>query len=81
MMSYLVNAIVGETTLIKECKPALESNVVTKVIHDCKGDSEVSTEIAYFILCFLNNRARQDHLMTTFPMLAASFADPRYCGT
>ncbi|PON76657.1 DNA polymerase [Parasponia andersonii] len=39
---YLVDAIQGGEMLIKACKPALESSYITKVIHDCKRDSEVS---------------------------------------
>lgn len=39
---YLVDAIVGGDVLIQACKPALESDYITKVIHDCKRDSEVS---------------------------------------
>lgn len=39
---YLVDAIEGGDVLIKACKPALESDYITKVIHDCKRDSEVS---------------------------------------
>ncbi|KAL6960091.1 hypothetical protein U1Q18_049395 [Sarracenia purpurea var. burkii] len=37
---YLVDAIQGGKVLIKACKPALESTYITKVIHDCKRDSE-----------------------------------------
>ncbi|EXB31421.1 Exonuclease 3'-5' domain-containing protein 1 [Morus notabilis] len=37
---YLVNAIQGGEMLVKACKPALESSYITKVIHDCKRDSE-----------------------------------------
>ncbi|KAG5121337.1 hypothetical protein JHK84_039677 [Glycine max] len=37
---YLVDAIEGGEELIIACKPALESNYITKVIHDCKRDSE-----------------------------------------
>ncbi|KAL0323782.1 UNVERIFIED_CONTAM: hypothetical protein Scaly_2345300 [Sesamum calycinum] len=37
---YLVDAIEGGETLVKACKPALESSYITKVIHDCKRDSE-----------------------------------------
>ncbi|KAF7136088.1 hypothetical protein RHSIM_Rhsim08G0230100 [Rhododendron simsii] len=37
---YLVDAIQGGETLMKACKPALESSYITKVIHDCKRDSE-----------------------------------------
>jgi len=39
---YLVDAIQGGEELMKACKLALESNYITKVIHDCKRDSEVS---------------------------------------
>lgn len=39
---YLVDAIEGGEALVKACKPALESSYITKVIHDCKRDSEVS---------------------------------------
>jgi len=39
---YLVDAIEGGEELIKACKLALESKYITKVIHDCKRDSEVS---------------------------------------
>lgn len=39
---YLVDVFQGGDVLIKACKPALESNYITKVIHDCKRDSEVS---------------------------------------
>ncbi|XP_024026217.1 uncharacterized protein LOC21386943 [Morus notabilis] len=28
--------------LVKACKPALESSYITKVIHDCKRDSEIA---------------------------------------
>ncbi|XP_008444501.1 uncharacterized protein LOC103487800 isoform X2 [Cucumis melo] len=37
---YLVDAVQGGEELVKVCKPALESKYVTKVIHDCKRDSE-----------------------------------------
>lgn len=38
---YLVDVIEGGEVLMKACKPALESTYITKVIHDCKRDSEV----------------------------------------
>ena len=38
---YLVDAIEGGKSLVEACKPALESSNITKVIHDCKRDSEV----------------------------------------
>lgn len=38
---YLVDVVQGGEELMKACKPALESSYVTKVIHDCKRDSEV----------------------------------------
>nr|KJB18564.1 hypothetical protein B456_003G060400 [Gossypium raimondii] len=37
---YLVDVIQGGEKLMKACKPALESSFITKVIHDCKRDSE-----------------------------------------
>lgn len=39
---YLVDAVQGGEAIVQACKPALESNYITKVIHDCKRDSEVS---------------------------------------
>lgn len=42
---YLVDAIEGESTLMQACKPALESPYVTKVVHDCKRDSEASDSV------------------------------------
>ncbi|EFJ22731.1 hypothetical protein SELMODRAFT_104837 [Selaginella moellendorffii] len=37
---YLVDAVQGGDALMQACKPALESPHVTKVVHDCKRDSE-----------------------------------------
>ncbi|CAM6094567.1 unnamed protein product [Calypogeia fissa] len=37
---YLVDAVEGGNTLMHACKPALESTSITKVVHDCKRDSE-----------------------------------------
>lgn len=42
---YVVDAIGGGAAVMEACKPALESNHVTKVIHDCKKDSEASYHI------------------------------------
>uniref|UniRef100_A0A0A9DZT7 3'-5' exonuclease domain-containing protein n=1 Tax=Arundo donax TaxID=35708 RepID=A0A0A9DZT7_ARUDO len=60
---YLVDAIEGGKELIQSCKPALESDHIIKVIHDCKRDSEalyfqfgiklhnvVDTQIAYSLI-------------------------------
>lgn len=44
---YIVDALAGGETLMKACQPALESSYVTKVIHDCKRDSEV-------FICFIS---------------------------
>ena len=55
---YLVDAVQGGEELVKVCKPALESTYVTKVIHDCKRDSEVSSE-----LCFHYRLPSQRHDM------------------
>lgn len=35
---------------MKACKPALESSYITKVIHDCKRDSEVSMIDFYLVM-------------------------------
>lgn len=45
---YLVDAIEGDAVLMQACKPALESSFVTKVVHDCKRDSEVSSRKSLF---------------------------------
>ncbi|KAK9099241.1 hypothetical protein Syun_026286 [Stephania yunnanensis] len=37
---YLVDVVQGGDAIMTACKPALESNNVVKVIHDCKRDSE-----------------------------------------
>ena len=49
---YLVDAIKGGEELMKACKPALESSFVTKVIHDCKRDSEVVKDLPFHELHF-----------------------------
>lgn len=36
-----MDAVEGGDSLMEACKPALESTIVTKVVHDCKRDSEV----------------------------------------
>ncbi|XP_070053880.1 uncharacterized protein [Nicotiana tomentosiformis] len=87
---YLVDAIRGGKKLINACKPALESTYVTKVIHDCKRDSEalyyqcdiklhnvMDTQIAYYLIeeQLGKKRAPDDHI--SFVRL---LADPRYCG-
>lgn len=38
---YLVDVKTGGDELMEACKPALESSYITKVVHDCKRDSEV----------------------------------------
>ncbi|KAF4368614.1 hypothetical protein CsatB_008202 [Cannabis sativa] len=87
---YLVDAIQGGEMLIKACKPALESSYITKVIHDCKRDSEalyfqfgiklnnvVDTQIAYSLIEEQEGRARSSDDYISFVGL---LADPRYCG-
>ncbi|KAI9192400.1 hypothetical protein LWI28_022315 [Acer negundo] len=87
---YLVDAIQGGETLVKACKPALESSYITKVIHDCKRDSEalyfqfgiklhnvVDTQIAYSLIEEQEGRRRsQDDYISFVGLLA----DPSYCG-
>ncbi|KAL5786307.1 hypothetical protein ACOSQ2_008699 [Xanthoceras sorbifolium] len=87
---YLVDAIQGGDTLVKACKPALESSYITKVIHDCKRDSEalyfqfgiklhnvVDTQIAYSLIEEQEGRRRSPDDYISFVGL---LADPRYCG-
>ncbi|KAM7276096.1 hypothetical protein ACFE04_017962 [Oxalis oulophora] len=87
---YLIDAIQGGETLMNACKPALESTHITKVIHDCKRDSEalyfqfgiklhnvVDTQIAYSLIEEQEGRTRlQDDYISFVGLLA----DPRYCG-
>lgn len=47
---YLVDVIQGGITVMEACKPALESNYVIKVIHDCKRDSEASYTLNFYHL-------------------------------
>ncbi|KAE9588496.1 hypothetical protein Lal_00002884 [Lupinus albus] len=87
---YLVDAIEGGDVLIKACKPALESNYITKVIHDCKRDSEalyfqfgiklnnvVDTQIAYSLIEEQEGRKKSPDDYISFVGL---LADPRFCG-
>ncbi|XP_006644259.1 uncharacterized protein LOC102701212 [Oryza brachyantha] len=87
---YLVDAIDGGKELIQACKPALESEYVTKVIHDCKRDSEalyfqfgiklhnvMDTQIAYSLLEEQEGKKRAHDEYISFVHL---LADPRYCG-
>ncbi|XP_050290739.1 uncharacterized protein LOC126729020 [Quercus robur] len=87
---YLVDAVQGGEKLMKACKRALESNFITKVIHDCKRDSEalyfqygiklhnvVDTQIAYYLIEEQQGRTRTPDDYISFVGL---LADPRYCG-
>ncbi|XP_010267080.1 PREDICTED: uncharacterized protein LOC104604444 [Nelumbo nucifera] len=87
---YLVDAVQGGEMLMKACKPALESSYITKVIHDCKRDSEalyfqfgiklhnvVDTQIAYSLIEEQEGRTRSPYDYISFVSL---LADPRYCG-
>ncbi|BBG95112.1 3'-5' exonuclease domain-containing protein / K homology domain-containing protein / KH domain-containing protein, partial [Prunus dulcis] len=87
---YLVDAIQGGPMLIQACKPALESSYITKVIHDCKRDSEalyfqfgiklnnvVDTQIAYSLIEEQEGRKR---LLDDYISFVGLLADPRYCG-
>ncbi|KAJ3701948.1 hypothetical protein LUZ61_005653 [Rhynchospora tenuis] len=86
---FLVDAIEGGAPIMEACKPALESNFVTKVIHDCKRDSEalyfqfgiklnnvMDTQIAYNIIEEQEGKKQVENCMSFVGLLA----DPRYCG-
>ncbi|EYU20386.1 hypothetical protein ABFS82_01G016000 [Erythranthe guttata] len=87
---YLVDAIEGGETLVKACKPALESNYITKVIHDCKRDSEalyfqfgiklhnvVDTQIAYSLI---KEQEGQTRVPDDYISFVGLLADPRFGG-
>ncbi|KAG6626363.1 egalitarian protein homolog isoform X2 [Carya illinoinensis] len=87
---YLVDAIQGGEMLMRACKPALESAYITKVVHDCKRDSEalyfqfgitlnnvLDTQIAYSLIEEQEDRPRSTADYISFVGL---LADPRYCG-
>lgn len=87
---YLVDAVQGGDAVVKACKPALESGYITKVIHDCKRDSEalyfqfgiklhnvVDTQIAYSLIEEQEGRKRAPDDYISFVGL---LADPYYCG-
>ncbi|XP_073055326.1 uncharacterized protein [Primulina eburnea] len=87
---YLVDAIEGGETLVKACKPALESSYVTKVIHDCKRDSEalffqfgirlnnvVDTQIAYSLI---KEQEGDKRVPDDYISFVGLLADPSYCG-
>ncbi|KAG5034415.1 hypothetical protein JHK87_009325 [Glycine soja] len=87
---YIVDTIEGEENLVmKACKAALESEHVTKVIHDCKRDSEalyfqfgirlnnvVDTQIAYSLI----ESQEQGKKVNDYISFVDLLADPRYCG-
>ncbi|GFP88042.1 exonuclease 3'-5' domain-containing protein 1 [Phtheirospermum japonicum] len=87
---YLVDAIEGGETLVKACQPALESNYITKVIHDCKRDSEalyfqfgiklhnvVDTQIAYSLI---KEQEGQIRVPDDYISFVGLLADPRFGG-
>ncbi|CAI9784887.1 unnamed protein product [Fraxinus pennsylvanica] len=87
---YLVDAIEGGEMLVKACKPALESSYITKVIHDCKRDSEalyfqfgiklhnvVDSQIAYSLI---KEQEGQKRVPDDYISFVGLLADPQYCG-
>ncbi|KAG0485071.1 hypothetical protein HPP92_009150 [Vanilla planifolia] len=87
---YLVDAIEGGEALVQACKNALESNYITKVIHDCKRDSEalyhqydiklhnvIDTQLAYALIEEQEGRKRLPGDCVSFVSL---LADPQYFG-
>ncbi|OMO66436.1 hypothetical protein COLO4_30565 [Corchorus olitorius] len=87
---YIVDAIEGGEKLIKACKRGLQSRYITKVVHDCKRDSEalyfqfgiklhnvMDTQIAYSLIEEQQGRRRSSDDPISFVGL---LADPQYCG-
>ncbi|KMZ68580.1 3'-5' exonuclease domain-containing protein-like [Zostera marina] len=90
---YLVDVIQGGDTLMNACKPALESSYITKVIHDCKRDSEalffqfgiklhnvMDTQIAYSLIEEQEGKERPLDDVNHVISFVSLLADPRYCG-
>lgn len=87
---YLIDVIQGGKVLMEACKPALESSYITKVIHDCKRDSEilffqfgiklhnvVDTQVAYYLIEKQKNSGNAVKDDISFVRL---LGDPHYCG-
>ncbi|CAL1373404.1 unnamed protein product [Linum trigynum] len=87
---YIVDAIDGGKAVMEACKPALESSHVTKVIHDCKRDSEalyfqfgiklhnvIDTQIAFSLIEEQEGRHRAPD---DYISLVSLIADADYCG-
>lgn len=87
---YMVDVSTGGEELMEACKPALESQYITKVVHDCKRDSEalffqfgiklnnvVDTQIAYSLIEEQEGGKKSHDIRISFVSL---IADPRYCG-
>lgn len=81
---YLVDVVVGGRQLVEGCRKGLESPFVTKVIHDCKRDSEAlyfqfgirlqgvfDTQVAYCMI----EKSLDDGISFVYLL-----ADERYCG-
>lgn len=87
---YLVDAFEGGNNLMQACKPALESANVTKVVHDCKRDSEAlyyqygirlnnvfDTQISYSLI---EEQEGKKWIPDDFISFVDLLADERYCG-
>ncbi|KAL3696055.1 hypothetical protein R1sor_010131 [Riccia sorocarpa] len=87
---YLVDAVVGGYELMQACKPALESVHITKVVHDCKRDSEAlyfqydiklhnvfDTQIAYTLL---EEQQGKKWVPDDYISFVDLLSDERYCG-
>eukprot|EP00271_Cylindrocystis_brebissonii_P018315 TRINITY_DN5119_c3_g4_i2.p1 TRINITY_DN5119_c3_g4~~TRINITY_DN5119_c3_g4_i2.p1 ORF type:complete len:332 (+),score=73.97 TRINITY_DN5119_c3_g4_i2:441-1436(+) len=88
---YLVDAVVGGSPLMEACRRGLESPYVTKVVHDCKRDSEAlyfqhgiklqgvfDTQIAYTMIEEMDDRG--DRKIDDSISFVGLLADERYCG-
>lgn len=87
---YLVDAVEGGHALVQACKPALESSVVTKIVHDCKRDSEAlyfqhgiklhnvfDTQIAFTLI---EERQGKTWAPDNYISFVGLLAHERYCG-
>lgn len=87
---YLVDAVQGGNALMQACKPALESSCITKVVHDCKRDSEAlyfqygirlnnvfDTQIAYTLI---EEQQGTKWAPDNYISFVGLLAHERYCG-
>ncbi|KAF3324571.1 Exonuclease 3'-5' domain-containing protein 1 [Carex littledalei] len=78
---YIVDAIEGGAAVMEACKPALESNYVTKALYfqfGIKLNNVMDTQVAYSIIEEQEGQIKR--VEDDYMSFVAVLADPRYCG-